>query len=164
MIKIIDDILNQNELLFLNDLCRDFKKTNTNELDGVNNFYNSMFIDDYSELSRFKDEILKIVSDLDCEYDLNNPGIFINKVDTTTNQNDGYHRDGSHLTFIVYLNHDFEGGGFEYIQDGELHQITPRPNLTIFMDNTVLHRVLPVVRGERYSLITWLFLKNKKLV
>lgn len=157
MIKIIDSILNKDELNYLvESVCPNFINSNQyNELDGLYKSYNSMFIDEYSQIERFKQDMSRIVKDMGYDYRLNVPGVFINKIDTLKNQNDKYHNDGCDLTVIVYLNDDFEGGEFEYVIDNKLHHITPSGNLTIVMDRSIPHRVLPVTNGTRYSLISW---------
>lgn len=161
MISIIDSILNEYELNFLVDsVCPNFVNSNQyNELDGFYKSYNSMFIDSYKELDRYKTEMCEVVKNMGYDCNINNPGIFINKIDTFKNQNDKYHNDGCDVTIITYLNDDFEGGEFEYVTNSKKHHIIPSKNLTIIMDKTVPHRVLPVVNGTRYSLITWF---NKK--
>lgn len=157
MIKIIDTILNEDELAYLvESVCPNFINSNQyNELDGLYKSYNSMFIDTYPQIERFKQDMSLIVKNMGYDYRLNVPGVFINKIDTLKNQNDKYHNDGCDLTVIVYLNDDFEGSVFEYVIDNKLHHITPSRNLTIVMDRSVPHRVLPVTNGTRYSLISW---------
>lgn len=163
MIKIIDSILSDTEIDFLNNLCLNFVNSKQyDELDGFNKTYNSMFIDEYKELDRFKEEVNNISKEFGLDYKLNNPGVFINKVDSIKNQNDKYHNDGCALTIIVYLNEEFTGGEFEYILDGKTHHIIPKRNLTIVMDRSVPHRVLPVKSGIRYSLVNW-FNKNNMI-
>lgn len=152
MIQIIESILNESELEFLDKICSNFVNSpQYDELDGFYKTYNSMFIDEYKELDRFREEVSK----LNPGYNLNNPGIFINKVDSLKNQNDKYHNDGSARTIIVYLNENFEGGEFEYVLNNKIHHIQPKRNLTLLMDRSIPHRVLPVKSGTRYSLVTW---------
>lgn len=167
MIEIIDSILTYSELDFLiNEVCPSFiNSPQYHELNGQSKSYNSMFIDEYTQLDRFKSEILKITKDLNYNCNLNNPGIFINKIDSTKNQNDLYHHDGNTLTFIVYLNDNFIGGEFEYIDiKKNIKHIQPTKNLTIVMDKFVPHKVLPVTDGIRYSLITWLHTNKNTLI
>ena len=88
---------------------------------------------------------------------------WINKVTIETNKNDPYHKDISFLTLITYLNDDFEGGEFMYINDvGEKQLITPETNMTLVMDNKLSHKVMSVNGGIRFSLITFFKFKEKK--
>ena len=92
------------------------------------------------------------------------PNTWMNKVTIETNKNDSFHYDMSYLTAVTYLNDDFEGGEFEYILEGITYHFKPIKNVTLIMDKTLFHRVLPVQKGVRYSLITFFNYdsKNKK--
>ena len=62
----------------------------------------------------------------------------------------------SNLTIVTYLNDDFEGGEFEYIDDFKSKvKIIPQKNLSLIMNGYLNHRVLPVHKGERYSLVSF---------
>lgn len=79
---------------------------------------------------------------------------WINKIDESTNQNDSFHKDDSFMTFIIYLNDDFEGGEFEYIlENNRKDKIKVHKYLTILSDHDLYHRVLPVTKGIRYSFV-----------
>ena len=89
---------------------------------------------------------------------------WINKVTIDTNKDDAYHFDTSNLTIVTYLNDDFEGGEFEYIDDfNSKVKISPQKNLSLIMNGYLKHRVLPVRKGERYSLVSFfdVIKKNK---
>jgi Rps23 Pro-64 3,4-dihydroxylase Tpa1-like proline 4-hydroxylase len=159
MISIFNDLLSEEEITFLKNKCNNFVKNNLTIPDGLNHFYNSMHITD--GLDSFKNKLIGIVDDT---YEIQYNGIFINKIDTYSNQNDAYHRDECDLTFVTYLNEDFVGGDFEYIKKGEKEQIKPKTNLSIMMYKNILHRVLPVTEGERYSLVTWFRLVKKNII
>ena len=84
------------------------------------------------------------------------PNTWINKVVPETNQNDSFHYDMSFLTAVTYLNEDFVGGEFTYINDfGSTSKINPKTNKTLIMDKTLYHKVSPVSSGIRYSLVTF---------
>ena len=63
------------------------------------------------------------------------------------------HQDaGDYLSFIIYLNDDFEGG--ETIVDGL--EIKPKGGrLMIFSNGFYLHEVKKITKGKRYTLIAW---------
>lgn len=89
---------------------------------------------------------------------------WINKVTIDTNKDDVYHFDMSNLTIVTYLNEDFEGGEFEYLDDTESKvKIIPQKNLSLIMNGYLKHRVLPVRKGIRYSLVSFfdVIKKNK---
>lgn len=85
-------------------------------------------------------------------------GMWINRVDNTSNQNDDFHRDINKFSTITFLNDDFEGGCLEYwnIKDNVPVQIKLEPFTTfIFEGSKFPHRVLPVLKGTRYTLISF---------
>lgn len=161
MIKTFSNILTIYELKYLLGKCDSFIKNNKTIPDGKNWFYNSMFLYDDENLKNMCDRFNKLVGD---EHEIQYNGIFINKITSETNKNDEYHRDGSDLTIVTYLNDGFIGGEFEYIENNEVNRIIPEVNLSIMMDKKVLHKVITVTEGTRYSLITWFKLKNKNII
>lgn len=60
------------------------------------------------------------------------------------------------VTFIVQLNEDFEGGGLSFFDD--THRIEVKKGSVILFPSNYLfpHQALPVTKGVRYSLITWI--------
>lgn len=161
MIKTYSNLLSENELSYLLEKCDSFIKTNKTIPDGKNWFYNSMFLYGDENLSDLGLRLNELVGN---EYNIQYNGIFINKITSETNKDDDYHRDESDLTIVTYLNDEFVGGEFEYIQDNEIYRIKPMINLSVMMDKKVLHKVTTVVSGNRYSLITWFRLKNKNII
>jgi hypothetical protein len=96
------------------------------------------------------------------KYYLIGGGVWINKVTPSTNTHDAYHFDDSDLSIVTYLNDDFMGGEFEYInKNGSNIKINPTKGQSLIMDGKTLHRVLPVISGERYSLISFFYLQKK---
>jgi Rps23 Pro-64 3,4-dihydroxylase Tpa1-like proline 4-hydroxylase len=162
MITKFTNLLSTEEKLYLKELCKNFIKNNDTTPDGINNFYNSMHVNDGLDL--FKIIVTEIANHNSNGYEIQYNGMFINKITSDTNKNDGYHRDESDLTIVTYLNDDFEGGEFEYKENGKMIKIQPQENLSILMNKTILHRVLPVTNGERYSLVTWFRMLNKNII
>jgi predicted 2-oxoglutarate/Fe(II)-dependent dioxygenase YbiX len=67
-----------------------------------------------------------------------------------------------HLSCVLYINDDFEGGEFAF---PDLHiQVKPKPGLLVCFpsDQNYLHSVLPVTQGTRYSIVTWARIKGQK--
>ena len=63
------------------------------------------------------------------------------------------------LSMSIILNGNFQGGKFEFATYGrEVCQITPieaSPGTIIVFPSSMEHRVTPVTKGIRYSLVTW---------
>ena len=65
------------------------------------------------------------------------------------------------LSMTVLLNHDYEGGDFQFVQinSGKLKIDTPEFNgkagSVIVFPSDMEHRVTPVTKGIRYSLVAW---------
>ena len=55
----------------------------------------------------------------------------------------------------IYLNNDFEGGELIYPDLGL--SITPKPGSMVIHDASLKHQVFPVVKGQRYSITTFVF-------
>jgi len=65
--------------------------------------------------------------------------------------NNGLHRK---LSMTLLLNEDFEGGDFE-INMSKPQKINVKKGMAIFFPSFVLHRVSPVTKGIRKSLVIW---------
>ena len=64
------------------------------------------------------------------------------------------------ISFSVLLNDAYEGGEFEFEyglpgSDNRVKTISPEKGLTIFFPSFMMHRVKPVISGERRSLVGW---------
>lgn len=65
------------------------------------------------------------------------------------------------LTCIINLNSDYEGGEFEFAnpdKKGEVVKVIDAKNKMIFFPSNYLipHRVRPITKGTRYSIVLWL--------
>jgi len=60
------------------------------------------------------------------------------------------------ISMVLWLNEDFEGGDFEFhpsiVKDG---RFTPTKGTLVFFPAWTMHKVYPVTKGTRYSLVTW---------
>lgn len=155
MVKIIDPILSNSDIIFYNDFI------NSTEVEyspiGLNNYYNRVIISDGVVKNLL---IEKLTSNKILNNDLTIAQIWLNRITPESNKNDTFHVDSEDLTIIIYLNDNFSGGEFEFKDDYTTHKIEPKKGLTLRMDNKVRHRVLPVTEGIRYSLV--IFIKKKK--
>lgn len=64
------------------------------------------------------------------------------------------------ISMTLLLNENYEGGDFQIgtIQEGKAHISTPKFNKAgsiIFFPSFLEHRVIPVTKGIRYSLVSW---------
>ena len=155
-------------MIFLKEICDDFDNRNVDKPDGneSNNSYNRVFVQG-NDLNEYYE---KLINFLEKKIDKNQfqilefpkPKTWINKVIPETNKNDSFHYDMSFLTAVTYLNDDFIGGEFTYINKGGIvNYINPKTNTTLIMDKTLYHKVSPVSLGVRYSLITFFNFNSK---
>ena len=65
------------------------------------------------------------------------------------------------ISMSIILNDNFEGGDFEFItpstgtKEISVDTIKPKVGQIIFFLSGVEHRVAPVTKGTRYSLVSW---------
>lgn len=62
------------------------------------------------------------------------------------------------LSMVCWLNEDFEGGEFEFHHSSigkEGNIIKPTKGTIVFFPSWIAHKVHPVTKGTRYSLVTW---------
>ena len=64
------------------------------------------------------------------------------------------------LSFIIFLNDDYEGGDLQFLFPDERNIFNVKKNkgrIVIFPSNFLFrHRIMPVTKGERYSLVAWM--------
>lgn len=160
------NLLSEQELIFLKNKCDNFiptdkKKIENFGMDYYTNHYNRQFLNTENfETNNIVEKIIGYLKTITNEDKIDCSAIWINKIDSESNKNDDFHKDTSDLTFLLYLNENFSGGEYEYI-DKEIIKIQPKINLSIISDNKLPHRVLPVKTGERFSLVMF-FNLNKK--
>ena len=124
------------------------------------NYYNRMYISDYSHIQNYVSNLEKYSA-----FDFfDDKEIWINQITEKSNSNDPFHRGITSLIFFTFLNDNFTGGEFEYrySAEGPIQKILPRKNLTIIIDQTIPHRILPISSGELYFLKCFYFNKQKE--
>ena len=57
------------------------------------------------------------------------------------------------MTLVLSPDGDFEGGGLELARPGQI--LRPKQGHAVFFASFVMHRVVPVTRGLRKSLVMW---------
>jgi hypothetical protein len=164
------NILSEEELIYLKDKCDNFvitQKPNLSNNTHEKNFYNRYVLNlNDSLIKSIINKITNVVKETVRENLVDLKGLWINKVDYESNKTDGFHIDLIDLTFILYLNENFDGGEFEYLDKKDKKnkkiKIKPKINLSIISNNELYHRVLPVLNGERFSLVMFFNVGKKK--
>ena len=154
------------EKKILKKRCVSFKVDDTpTELSGKSrNYYVRQYISNVDE--DMKSIIIKINNYLNekLKTKITFQMAWINKITNQTNRNDEFHQDASDITFLMYLNDEFTGGEYEYIEpeNKKKEKLKPKQYLSIITDKTIKHRVNPVLEGERYSMV-FFYDFNKKI-
>ena len=67
------------------------------------------------------------------------------------------HGKARKISMVAWLNEDFEGGEFEFhtAHMGKDRFIKPTKGTVMFFPSWILHKVHPVIKGTRYSLVSW---------
>jgi predicted 2-oxoglutarate/Fe(II)-dependent dioxygenase YbiX len=161
----IEQVINLFDKEYLSHLLNEIKGMNLENLGQGLNLKNHNYYNRYP-LNMEKDRKEKIEEYLFNRYNktylLKNRGYWINEVTIETNKEDSFHMDNCDLTIVTYLNENFSGGEFEYINElAENIKIKPNIGLSLLMNNKLYHRVLPVTNGVRYSLICGFDIANK---
>lgn len=160
MFEEIENLLSENDLYFLENKCKNFHTSDTPHKSDDNtnshNFYVRDMVNIKKNLIEFQVKIENYLFEkLKIKYKTN--GIWINKVTNKTNQSDDYHLDESDFTIITYLNDDFVGGEFVYLDsNNETISVKPKKNMCILQNNKLFHKINPVSSGVRYSCVTFL--------
>jgi len=147
MVNTYQNLLSEEDLFFLNSICLNFVET---QIPHKNNNYVRKSLNVKEDLLEYQERCSKYLPD---GYKLS--GLWINRVTEETNINDDFHNDEADLTIITYINEDFEGGEFEYFLKDKEIKITPKINHTIMLNKKTKHRVLNVISGCRFSLISF---------
>ena len=108
MINIHQNLLSEDDLLFLDSISSNFVET---QIPHNNNNYVRKSLNIKEELLEYQKRCSKYLPD---EYKLS--GLWINKVTIETNIDDAYHNDICDLTIVTYINDTFEGGEFEFFE------------------------------------------------
>lgn len=160
MVELLQNLLNEEELVYINDLINNESKwkwrttyNQKNDL-GENLWFDSIFVDD----TKLK-EYYKIITS-NGEYELIETAINIIKPDRQISNSK--HKDSGDLSFVTYLNDNFEGGNLIHYNNNLELSIIPKTGLSVKIYSKTLHKVEPVISGARFSLYTFLQKKQKK--
>ena len=167
MIQQLTNLFDENYINFLLNEIEDknFEELGQKENSSKYNYYNRCYLelqDSYKE--KIETFLYKTYNK---KYVLKNKGCWINKITNDTNKDDTFHSDSSDLTIVTYLNDVYIGGEFEYLNPSNKPiKIETKKGLSLIMNDTLMHRVLPVLSGDRYSLVCFFDMttKNEKTI
>ena len=112
------DLFDTKEKQILEKKCLSFTFTDAPfKINNTTNYYVRELI--YNSDIEFQTIISKVnncVKKLSKSIDIESASVWINKVTKKTNKDDGFHKDISDLTFLMYLNEEFTGGEYEYVE------------------------------------------------
>lgn len=60
------------------------------------------------------------------------------------------------LSFSILLNDDYDGGDFEILIEKESTKLPKSQGTMLIFPSYILHRVTPVIKGSRYSIVGWI--------
>jgi hypothetical protein len=157
------DLFNPVEKEILESKCTSFANNDVPNLKSTNYYVREFIPRDNMEFQTIISKINDRVSSLLKTDNIVLNAFWINKVTNETNKNDGFHTDESDITFLMYLNDNFIGGDYEYAipETRKKERLKPKKYLSIITDINVRHRVIPVIEGERYSIV-FFYSVNKK--
>lgn len=158
MIEFFNNVLTEKELAEYISLCGNNSFDEIPQMHfeiNTKNYYYRTAVDADKNII---DKAYKLIKEKNTKLTYKFTAAWINMVYENSNLDDGLHTDASDLTIIIYLNEDYSGGEFEYNINNQLHQIKPKTNSAIMMNNKLPHRVKNVTNGVRYSLV--LFFKH----
>ena len=156
-IDIFKNLLSNKELIFLDLTCAKFFEKEIISSKENYNYYIRKILNIETDLLDYQQKCKELIDD---SYEL--VGLWINKVTNETNVDDVFHNDAADLTIITYINEDFEGGEFEYFFKNQKIKMIPKINYSIILNKKIKHRVLNVINGCRFSLISFYTIIEKK--
>jgi hypothetical protein len=154
MIELYNNLLTTDEKLFLKDKCENFIETHSPFKPGFDNTsYHKYQLDENTDLLDLQNRLLNFIRTKGTS-DIKKILLWIVRADVTTNKNDDFHLDNSDFTIVTYLNDDFMGGDFVYLNDNKEHKhIHIEKDLSILMDKETPHKITPVTSGVRFSFV-----------
>lgn len=161
---LIENALSSSEIEFLKKFCNNF--INDTEIGVDLNFYNRQKIKDNS-LADYKEKLNKVLKEYHKNKECNIIDTWVNRIDKTQptiKQNNNFHLDMSDFTIVTFINDDYIGGQFSYLNNkNEEISIEPKQNLTIILDGSKMeHKVCQVLDGTRFTLVSFLEYESKK--
>jgi predicted 2-oxoglutarate/Fe(II)-dependent dioxygenase YbiX len=154
-IQILNNLLTDSELVYLDDLVKNESKWEWLwDYDEPAKYFSAIKVD-INRLKNYFDIITE-----NGKYEIEQTAI--NVIDPNIQLKNSTHFDESDLSYAAYLNEDFLGGDFIYFDKNKKeHSIKPKRGLVVRINKSVLHRVNKVTEGRRFSLYTFLLLKQK---
>jgi hypothetical protein len=161
--SVFDGLLSEDEILFLEEKTKNFIPNTSPSIEKNNSYFRQFINNEVENLSSFINKIENILKTEHYYYSTELSSVWINKIDYNDYQIEEFHRDEEKISTVTFLNDDFEGGFFVYIQPNKMEEKTnPKKYRTIlFEGNDIPHKVDRVTNGCRYTLITFWNKKEK---
>jgi len=156
MIYIEQDFLSRNDLMYIENLIYNFVPEQEPKRDYKNYYRNDYF----KQQVPLTDTILTKINQTIKKYtdkDIVVKTIWLNKIDVNSNQDDDFHRDGTHMSFVIYPFDDFVGGELEL----RTETLPIQKNIAYIMLHNIEHRVKKVTEGVRWSIAVFCDYDNK---
>jgi|SRR5688572_14252869 len=80
---------------------------------------------------------------------------FVRHQDGNTKQLDFDHLRVRRISIVVFLNKDFSGGALKFHDGPTTFDLLGQAGLLVAFRADMFHEVSPVIRGERFTMITW---------
>lgn len=156
MIHVEYDFLGEDDLKYVEGLVTNFTIEESPKRDYVNYYRNDYF----KQQVPLTESILTKVNQTIKKYtdkDIVIKTIWLNKIDVDSNQDDDFHRDGTHLSFVFYPHDNFTGGELEL----RTETLPIQKNIAYIMLHNIEHRVKKVTEGVRWSIAVFCDYDNK---
>jgi hypothetical protein len=158
MVTIIKNPFNYDEQLMIDEIIKNFVVIDSiGPQKGYYNQYHKQNIDLPNEIKLKITESIKEIVDYE-------PKIIYTRVNWVTvdsNTKDPYHNDFGYESIFTSYHGEFEGGEFEWIEEGEIKKIKPENNECLIVIDNPQHKILNVTKGNRYAIVTFCKKENK---
>ena len=141
------DFLNDEDLNYVENLVHNFAPEQSPKRDYTNHYRNDYF---KQQVPLSKNILNKINNTIKKYTDKNIvvKTIWLNKIDTNSNKDDDFHRDGTHMSFVIYPFDNFVGGELELRNE----TVPIKRNIAYIILHNIEHRVKKVTEGIRWSI------------
>ena len=160
MVEVIENPFNLEEQLIIDSIIKNFVVVNS--IGPQRGYYNQYHKQNIILPNEIKLKITQSIKKF-VDYDVNISYTRVNWVTIDSNINDPFHNDFGYESIFTSYHGEFEGGKFQWIEDGEIKQIKPKNNECIIVLNNPPHKVTNVTKGDRYAIVSFCK-KNNKLI
>jgi len=134
MIEKLYNLLNDDELIYINNLIEDKNIWQYNTIYSNNGQYFDSITIDKDKLENYYNIITE-----NGKYKINETGL--NVISKDRQLLNSIHKDNSDVSYVTYLNENFDGGDLIYYNKKEMNKIIPQIGLSIKIHKNTLHKV-----------------------